>query len=75
MPRPKSLKEIPLIPGENIIKSDEFEIGFTGKVDLEGRIPKVGKEYSEREVWIFVKKDREELAECILGEIQENEGK
>lgn len=57
MPRPKSLKKFPLIPGENIIKSDEFEIGFTGKVDLEGRIPKVGKEYSDREVWVFIKKD------------------
>lgn len=61
MPRPKSLKEIPLIPGENIIKSDEFEIGFTGNVDAEGRIPKVGKDYSGKEVWVFIKKTGKEF--------------
>lgn len=59
--RPKSLKEIPLIPGENIIKSEEFVKAYVGFVDAEGRIPKVGKEFANREAWIFLKKIKEEL--------------
>ena len=61
MARPKSLKGIPLIPGENIIKSDEFVKAYVGFVDSEGRIPKVGKEYANSEAWIFLKKREKEL--------------
>jgi hypothetical protein len=61
MARPKSLTEIPLIPGENIIKSDEFVKAYVGIVDREGRIPKVGKEYAGREVWVYLRKTNEEL--------------
>jgi len=61
MARPKSLKEIPLIPGENIIKSEEFVKAYVGFVDAEGRIPKVGKEFAGREVWAHLRKTEEEL--------------
>jgi hypothetical protein len=58
MARPKSLTEFHLIPGQIILDSDEFETGFMGTVDKEGRIPKVGKEYAGRGVYIFIEEGK-----------------
>jgi hypothetical protein len=54
MPRPKALKDLPLIP-DITIRPEAFDKGFTGKVDSQGRIPAVGEEYAGREVYIFIK--------------------
>lgn len=60
MVRPKSLNDVELIPGELVFETEEFLKGYVGTVDKEGRIPKVGKEYAGKEVWIFIKKSAED---------------
>lgn len=55
MPRPKALKDLPLIPGKTTIDTSKFEKGFIGNIDYQGRVPTVGEEYAGREVIILIK--------------------
>ena len=55
MTRPKALKEIDLTPFKTI-ETDIFQKAYVGKVDEKGRIPSVGTEFVNMEVYVFVKK-------------------
>lgn len=63
MPRPKSLKEIELVP-DIVINPDHYRAGFKGTLDEKGRMSQaVGKEYARCEFYVFIKKGGNE--KCV----------